>query len=144
MSGTGKRAWRDNIVKLPLSPDAQAQYGADSVYVQTHPALIEVYEKHGGGAWEWVGKDIGVAMDPHGSNHWNDCAAPQDMMGPRRFRPTADPALEVVTWISPLTAQAATVHGGFTVDMKQLRPTDYHIPHYWNDQGNRICGVMSP
>ena len=109
---------------------AQAEYRADSMYVQTHPALIDVSEEYGGGAWEWVGKDIGVAMDPRGLNHWNRCTAPQDVMEPAYFQPTEDPTLKVLTWVSPLTVQAATVHDRFTVDMEQLHPTDYHIPHY--------------
>lgn len=142
MSGVGKSDWMDHIVRIPLNSAAQSEYNKPHVYVQTHPAIVEIYREHGGGAWQWVGKDLGVAMDPDGLNHWNDCAAPQDVMGPLYFHPTSNRLIRVKTAISPLTATAATVHGGFSVDMDQLRPADYHIPHYWNDQANRVCGVM--
>ena len=131
MTNIGLHEWSDHIVKMPLEPDQREVLDSDSIWVQTHPEIVEIYERYGGGQWDWMGKQRGVAMDPHGSNHWNDCAAPQDVMGPWYFYPDVSRSERVRTWISPLTAKAAQLHGGFAVDLDQIQSTDYHVPHYW-------------
>ena len=150
MSGVGLPEWSEHIVKLPLSPVQREvlqklwpDRQSDNVWVQTHPEIVEIYEHNGGGAWEWIGQEMGVAMDPHGWSHWNDCAAPQDVMGPWYFHlhgPGQD-GPRWRTWISPLTAIAATVHGGFKVDLGQVRPADYHVPNHWS--GKPDCETLA-
>ena len=90
MSGLGNREWKHHIVKLPLSATQGQVLDADSIYIQTHPEIMRIYGLHGGGGWDWIGKDVGVALDPYGNSHWNDCSAPQDVMGPWYFYPTED------------------------------------------------------
>lgn len=147
MSGLGNRDWDHDIVKLPLNAEQRAilrslwpDRQSDSVYVQSHPAITEIYERYGGGEWAWIGKEVGVAMDPHGWSHWNDCSAPQDVMGPWYFQPGIGPRQR--TWISPLTAVAATIHGGFAVDLEQVQPADYHLPDHWSSEPD--CQALIP
>ncbi len=143
MSGLGLHEWADHIVKLPLSSAQQQVLKSDSIYVQTHPDIIGIYRQHGGGRWNWIGKGIGVAMDPHGNSHWNECSAPQDMMGPWHFYPDFEGTPRVRSWLGPLTATAARIHGGFEVDMTQVRPANFHIPHYWSGSGPDKCLILA-
>ncbi len=140
MSGSGRREWSDHVVKLPLDSIQREVLGADSIWVQTHPEIIRVYELYGGGQWNWIGKDVGVAMDVNGWSHWHDCSAPQDMMAGSSYFPIANSVWQWPTRISPLTATAARIHGGFEVDMQQVGSADYNVSHYWRgDIPNRTA-----
>ena len=149
MSVIGLREWSDHIVKLPLDSIQQEVFNSDSIWVQTHPEITRVYERYGGGQWNWIGKDVGVAMDVNGWTHWNGCSAPQDMMAGSSFYPIANSVWKWPVAISPLTATAARLHGGFEVDMQQVRPANYNLPHYWrgnipDDHTARRCQALAP
>ena len=137
----GLDAWTNHLVGLPLDSvrrRAVSSLARDTLWVQTHPLIVEAYERFGGGGWDWFARDLGVPMDGKGG-HWHPCAAPQDVMTGWYYHPP-DGSPRVPTRITPLTAVAATIHGGFEVDLSEVAPVDYHVPHYW--YYDRRCLVL--
>ncbi len=128
--------WADHVVSLPLDSAQRETLGLDTLYLQTHPEVVATYNRFGGGAWDWIGKDVGIPIDRHG--HWHWCVVPQDVMSGWYYSDANDGSER--TWITPLTAVAARIYGGFMVDSIQVRSADYHVPHYWD---RRECRVLA-